>query len=229
MKNQDLSKKRYPGTAVLAVLLFLAVCAALYLFPYRNMISPSYTSVRSFKEITALNSGTCVSAEFSDLFPTGYENENGVLYMYGQLGDGFVLMALTPETASEAVSGGSVTVNGMLEADASLYNELSGLIADELNWSPKGLSEVLSPMILIEKETRSWFRPAALALLFLALIISLMTFRDLGRKRKMRKAYRAALLQECVQSAQNARAGESHDHAGEQYAAHDGDDAGLEI
>ena len=113
--------------------------------------------------------------------------------------------------------------------DTALYNKLSGLIADDLNWSPEGLSEVLLPLILVESAGRSWYYPAAFALLILALIISLLTFRSLNRKRKMRKAYRAALLKERVQSAQNAGAGEAHDHPGEQNAAHDGNDTGLEI
>ncbi|MCM1106727.1 MAG: hypothetical protein NC355_07275 [Blautia sp.] len=118
------------------------------LFPMSDMLRPyGLTEEDSFAEVYG-DKSHYVTAEFSDLRFCGYTSEQygrtRGYYYYTMRGTECVIVLLSPETCEEGLpSIENLTVTGRLMPDKASYETLLVRLAEDLAWTPKGITSQL--------------------------------------------------------------------------------------
>lgn len=157
---------------LIAPLLYLLALAALwFLFPLPDLLFPkSLTDYGNIGE-NYKNRDVYVEAELSDLYFTGYTNTLFGMttgYYYYTVADGqcmFVL--LTPRTCEEGLPFiEQVRIRGQILSEGRAYQQLADALAEDLSWTPEGLTGKVSSYLLSEPAFHSILGRLSLFLFF---------------------------------------------------------------
>lgn len=127
------------------------------IFPLGEMLVPSRLSDTDTLASAYEADKEYVNATFHDLTFTGYTTSrfgsiNGYWY-YGKQNDTCYIILLTPLTCEEGLpSIESVTTSCRIVDDKVIYQELLAVLADDLEWTEKGLKNQLSTLYYSEPD-----------------------------------------------------------------------------
>ncbi len=139
-----------------------------FLFPIGEMAAPSRLSENDTLATAYEADMEYVTATFSNLTFTGYTTSrfgsiNGYWY-YGEQNDSCYIVLLSPNTCQEGLPViETVTTACRIMEDKEIYQSLLTELAQDLQWTEKGLKNQLSPLFYSEPD----YNPFANTLLFL--------------------------------------------------------------
>ena len=128
-----------------------------FLFPLKDMISPTVLSSSSELSTAYEANEKYVRCTFTDLQFTGYTQEgqlqtNGYYY-YGMAGDHLMIVLLTPSTCDEGLPEiNSVTVTGIIMEGKASFEQLLGHLSKDLNWTEEGITSQVSGFYFSEPD-----------------------------------------------------------------------------
>lgn len=142
---------KYRRKAILCLFFTLALFTVWINYPFRQFFSP----IKIQSSFHLSQDTKYVSVENITLHYSGYYNQKknkpeGYFY-YGFLGEKCLFFLLTPQTCNNGQE--SITlpaIRGTLYVNSSFYDQLTGYLAEDLDWDKQQLSLVAQPYLIYE-------------------------------------------------------------------------------
>lgn len=158
---------------LLSPILYLIILLVLWMvLPLQNLLfPPKLTSVSDLSKYQR-QKNSYIQASLDNLYFTGYTNtflgQKTGYYYYTMLEDKCIVVLLSPTTCEEGLPViDSAHIRGRVVFGNKAFRTLLESLAEDLNWTPKGITNKISPYMISEPAFKSIPSAVLLAVYFL--------------------------------------------------------------